>query len=45
MPRVRSLGHTGTRGIFGGRTELIEVAGIGIEVVPNLPKRQVQVVK
>ena len=30
--------HTSTRGIIDERTELTEVSGIGIEVVPNLPK-------
>ena len=28
--------HTGTRGMFGGRTEVAEVSGTGIEFVPNL---------
>ena len=30
--------RTGTRGIFGGRTERTKVWGTGIDVVPNLPK-------
>ena len=35
--------HTGPRGIFGGRTELTEVPGSGIEVLPILPKCRVPV--
>ena len=31
-----SVGYTGTRGIFGGRTGLTEVSRTGIEFVPNL---------
>ena len=32
-----------TRGIFGGRTQVTELSGTGMEVVPNLPKRRVPV--
>ena len=35
ITRVYSTGYAGTRGIFGGRTELFEVSGIGIKFVPN----------
>ena len=30
------IGCTGTQGMFGGRTELTEVLGTGIEFAPNL---------
>ena len=33
--RVFSVGYTDTRGIFGGRTELSEVSGTGMEFVQN----------
>ena len=43
-PSVCSVRYAGTRGIFGGRTELIEVLGTGIiEYVPKLPKGRVTV--
>ena len=42
---VRSGGFTGTRGIFGGSTELIQVSGTGTEVVPNLPKCRAPVLR
>ena len=41
--RVCSVGYTGTRGIFGGRTELTEVSGTGIEVGPYLLKCRIPV--
>ena len=34
-----------TRGIFSGRTDIAEASGTGIEVVLNLPKTRVSVVK
>ena len=34
---VSYIGYIGTWGIFGGRTELTEVSGTGIEVVQILP--------
>lgn len=33
------------RGVLGERTELTQVSGTGIEVVPNLPKRWIPVLK
>ena len=38
ITRVYSVRYIGSRDIFGGITELTEVSGTGIEVVPNLPK-------
>ena len=35
MSRVYSVGYTGTRVIFGGRTEPTEVSGADIEILPN----------
>ena len=34
-----------TRGVFGGRNELVEVSGAGIQVVPGSPKCRVQGIK
>lgn len=36
QPLHVAVGYTNTRGLFGGGTELPEVSGIDIEVVPNL---------
>ena len=38
-------GYTGTRSICGERPELTEVSGTGLEVVPNLPKCRVRVLR
>ena len=35
--------YTGSRAMFGEHTELTEVSGTGIEVVPKLPKCPVPV--
>ena len=45
IARSCCTGYTGTRGSFGGSTELTEVSGTGIEVVPNLPKCRVPILK
>lgn len=37
VARVCSVGCTGTERIFGGRPEVTDVFGTGIEFIPNTP--------